>query len=176
MHHKAQGAQATDPATVSARRDAKSKKARAMESEKAQAQLLREAVAAKQPKKSSFFQHLIKKEENGELLLEDDTPIGGDQSAAAATAPPEPYSPPLSPPLSPPPSSPPIGLRSPLPEDMEDEERLLREMGWVPDEEDPVPVLAEEEIADVRVKIILSKQAQRARHEGVPLSIDVDVK
>jgi hypothetical protein len=40
---------------------------------------------------------------------------------------------------------------------MEDEERFLRALGWVPDEEDPVPVLAEEEIADVRVKIILSK-------------------
>ena len=183
MHHKAQSAQGPDAAHAPLRRDAASKKARAMESEKAQIQLLREAVASKQSKRSNFFQHLIKKEEQGEPLLvrlffaspphltlfqtfyslsnvlilfsqEDDSPIGINSTTAIASTPAEPYSPPHSPP---PPSSPPAGLRSPLPEDMEDEERFLRTLGWVPDEEDPVPMLAEEEIADVRVKIILSK-------------------
>jgi hypothetical protein len=36
---------------------------------------------------------------------------------------------------------------------VEDEERFLRLLGWVPDEEDHVPELEEDEIAEVRLKI-----------------------
>lgn len=191
MHHKVS---AQDAALAARRAEAAAKKARVLENEKAQAQLLKEAVSSKQPKRSNFFQHVIKQEEQG-APTEDDSPIGIDLAASTEA----PYSPSTTPPLLSPPLSSSIsssssslsssnssnnnhnnnsnsnnsngsnsnnnnsnnthaGIRSPLPEDMKDEERFLRTMGWVPDEEDPVPVLEEDEIRDVRVKIILSRR------------------
>lgn len=64
MHHKV-STSAQDAAIAFRRAEALAKKARALESEKAQAQLLKEAVASKQPKRSNFFQHVIKQEEQG---------------------------------------------------------------------------------------------------------------
>eukprot|EP00026_Physarum_polycephalum_P004778 Phypoly_transcript_04802.p1 GENE.Phypoly_transcript_04802~~Phypoly_transcript_04802.p1 ORF type:complete len:388 (+),score=105.73 Phypoly_transcript_04802:258-1421(+) len=84
MHHKAQGVPGSEPAHPV--RNVASKKARAMETEKAQIQLLKEAVSARQPKRSNFFQHLIKKEEQGEPLLEDDSPIGVEAEEIAVEA------------------------------------------------------------------------------------------
>lgn len=149
-HHKAQIGSA-----------ARSKKLRAMETEKAQIHLLKEATDVKQPNRNNFFQHVIQREVSGEPLLEDESPIGNDIVPVDVR------------PSTPPPPSPPLGFRSPLPEDIEDEERFLRTLGWVPDEEDPVPVLAEEEMADVKIYLSKAKHLQQEDDDGVPLGIDV---
>jgi len=201
MHHKAPTT--VQDAIVAARRaEAVAKKIRNMESEKAQAQLMKENIGGSKQlsKRNNFFQHVIKQEEQGAPIMEDDSPIGIDNALVDA---------PFSPTTPPPPfihsvdnnnvisindnddnncSTNNNGIKSPLPEDMEDEERFLRTLGWVPDEEDPVPVLAEEEIRDVRVKIFLSRSGGNggsgdnsgdnspAKDDVADSSLEIDVK
>lgn len=156
MHHKAQ--------MERTRLDiAAARKAKVAETEKAE-----KAQKGHKQRRNNFFQNVIKQEGQGKL--EDDSPIGHDQTLP----PPEDPSSDSSTESRIHTPSPPPRIRSPLPEDVEDEERFLRTLGWVPESEENVPELGEEEIADVRVKIFLSR-TKGLQEEDVQKELGVGV-